>query len=349
MTTSYEISVHVKILHCPLLLYSKYKNIVIQWRPWPLPRYFTSIKLWLSNSKITAKGQLVFVRSSWQLFFTWLFFFFYFLFSAQSFALAQPCFPTHLLLTSGCLLSRLTQCFFVNYYTFTPHFLRCTYQSFFLLDRRLLNCKISLSLHVCIKARWKHGLLPLRPTFQKSTNCYCEITFVWSSCLFTSLKTELEAKLPYHPANWRSFITDKLFCFCRHSVNSLSSAHEKEPDWTGFTSLKRTNDSWQKDSIQFWQEGAGRRQRHKNCWSSSVLYHQLSMKFSFTGTIEPWLSRTKQWLTTTSPPSHQPNKLLRQLGGASWAQLSDLLLQVLDIVLWGNCFQRQISKLVGKW
>lgn len=210
-------------------------------------------------------------------------------------------------------------------------------------------CKISLSLHVCIKARWKHGLLPLRPTFQKSTNCYCEITFVWSSCLFTSLKTELEAKLPYHPANWRSFITDKLFCFCRHSVNSLSSAHEKEPDWTGFTSLKRTNDSWQKDSIQFWQEGAGRRQRHKNCWSSSVLYHQLSMKFSFTGTIEPWLSRTKQWLTTTSPPSHQPNKLLRQLGGASWAQLSDLLLQVLDIVLWGNCFQRQISKLVGKW
>lgn len=93
MTTSYEISVHVKILHCPLLLYSKYKNIVIQWRPWPLPRYFTSIKLWLSNSKITAKGQLVFVRSSWQLFFTWLFFFFTSSFLPNLLLLLSPVFP----------------------------------------------------------------------------------------------------------------------------------------------------------------------------------------------------------------------------------------------------------------
>lgn len=64
----------------------------------------------------------------------------------------------------------------------------------------------------------------------------------------------------------------------KSSVHSVSSAHKKEPDWTGFTSLKRTNDSWQKDGIQFWQGSTGTRQRHKNRWSSSRLYHRLSLK-----------------------------------------------------------------------
>lgn len=118
--------------------------------------------------------------------------------------------------------------------------------------------------------------------------------------------------------------SNKLFRFYKRSVHSISSAHKKEPDWKGLTSLKRTNDSWQKDGIQFWRGSTGRRQRHKNHWSSSWLYHRLSMNVLFHWNYRALASQdSQQKLTTTTPPTLQPNTPHRWL--TWWGQCGTTL------------------------